>query len=69
MKNTKTTEKHPGQKIRETRLRLGLLSYHLAARAEVNPCALSEIEHGRRNPTEEQLARILKALDDAAREQ
>ncbi|MCP4611905.1 MAG: helix-turn-helix transcriptional regulator [Planctomycetes bacterium] len=46
------------------RIKLGLRQYKVAADVGIAPCRLSEIETGRREPSPELLARILKVLED-----
>ncbi|NQT72983.1 MAG: helix-turn-helix transcriptional regulator [Chloroflexi bacterium] len=46
------------------RIKRGLRQYEVAAVVGIAPCRLSEIETGRREPSPELLAKILKVLDN-----
>ena len=54
----------PGLSLRIDRLRCGLRQFDLAAKANLNPSKLSLIETGRIQPSDDELARIRKALAD-----
>ncbi len=50
--------------LKITRIKLGLRQYEVAAAVGIAPCRLSEIETGRREPSPELLAKILKVIEE-----
>lgn len=53
-----------GIDIKIMRMRVGILQYELAARLGIHPSQLSEIESGRRQPSDELLERLLEILNE-----
>jgi transcriptional regulator with XRE-family HTH domain len=53
-----------GLDIKIMRIRAGFRQYELAARLGIPPSRLSEIESGRRKPSDELVKRILKVIED-----
>lgn len=49
-----------GIEFKIARIRAGLRQYEIAAQLGIHPCQLSEIEAGRRQPSEEVLQRLLQ---------
>lgn len=56
------TKVNRGLQLKIMRLRAGLRQYDLAARVGIAPNRLSEIETGRRKPSDELVNRILQAI-------
>lgn len=53
-----------GGTIRKLRLKAEITLRELARRVEVSPAHLSDIEHGRRMPSDDLLRRIVRELND-----
>ena len=57
------TERSPGQRLRDRRIRRGLTQVHLAVRAKVAPGTISFAERDKRHPmplVQERIARVLR---------
>ena len=53
-----------GIDIKIMRLRAGIRQYQLAARLGIHPSKLSEIESGRRQPSDELLQQLMEILNE-----